>query len=42
MVFFIREIGKKGPKNDIGQLNQGVILDKLILTLSILTNGFFD
>jgi len=38
MVFFTREIGQKGPKNDIGQLDQGAILDKLILTLSILTN----
>jgi len=41
-VFFTREIGQKGPKNDIGQFDQGVIIDKLILTLFILTNDFFD
>jgi hypothetical protein len=38
MVFFTREIGWKGPKNDIGQLDQGSILEKSILILSILTN----
>jgi hypothetical protein len=38
MVFFTWEIGQKGPKNDIGQLDQGAILDKSILILSILTN----
>jgi hypothetical protein len=42
MVFLIREIGQKGPESDIGQLDQGAILDKMILTMSILTNGFFD
>jgi hypothetical protein len=42
MVFFIKVIGKKGPKNDIGQLDQGAILDKSISTLSILINDFFD
>jgi hypothetical protein len=35
MVFFTKVIGQKGPKNDIGQLDQGVILDKSISTLSI-------
>ncbi len=38
MVFFTKEIGQKGPKNDIGQLDQGAILDKSISTLSILIN----
>jgi hypothetical protein len=42
MVFFTREIGQKGPKSDIDQLDQGAILDKLILTMSILTSGLFD
>jgi hypothetical protein len=42
MVFFTREIGQKGPKSDIGQLDQGAILDKLISTMSILTNGLFS
>jgi hypothetical protein len=42
MVFFTREIGQKGPKGDIDQLDQGAILDKLILTMSILTSGLFD
>jgi hypothetical protein len=42
MVFFTREIGSKGPKSGIGQLDQGAILDKSILTLSILTNGLID
>jgi hypothetical protein len=41
MVFFTREIGQKKPKNDIGRLNQGAILDKPISTMSILTNGLF-
>jgi hypothetical protein len=40
-VFFIREIGKKGPKNDIGQLDLGAILVKSILMLSILTSDLF-
>jgi len=38
MVFFTSKIGKKRPKNDIGQLDQSAILDKLISTMSILTN----
>jgi hypothetical protein len=42
MVFFIKEIGKKGPKSDIGRLDQGAILDKSISTTFILTNGLFD
>jgi len=42
MVFFIKVIGQKGPKNDIGQLDQGAILDKSISTLSILINDLFD
>jgi hypothetical protein len=41
MVFFTREIGEKVPKNDIGQLDQGAILDKSNSTLSILTSDFF-
>jgi len=41
MVFFTRGIGQKGPKNDIGQFDQGVIIDKSISTLFILTNDFF-
>jgi hypothetical protein len=41
IVFFTREISQKGPKNDIGQLNQGVILDNSNLTLFIFTNDFF-
>jgi len=41
MIFFIKEIVQKGPKNDISQFEQGVILDKSILTLFILNNGFF-
>jgi len=41
MVFFTREIGRKGPKGDIGRLDQGAILDKVISTMSILTNGLF-
>jgi hypothetical protein len=35
MVFFTKVIGQKGPKTDIGQLDQGAILDKSISTLSI-------
>jgi hypothetical protein len=42
MVFFIKVIGQKEPKYDIGQLDQGAILDKSISTLSILINDFFD
>jgi hypothetical protein len=42
MVFFTREIGQKGPKNDIGKFDQGVFIDKSISTLFILTNDFFD
>jgi hypothetical protein len=42
MVLFTREIDSKGPKNGIGQLDQGAILDKLILTMFILTNGLFN
>jgi len=42
MVFFTNRIGQKGPKNDIGQLDEGAILDKLISTLSTLTNDLFD
>jgi len=41
MVFFTKEIGKKKLKSDIGQLDQSAILDKLILTTSILTSGLF-
>jgi hypothetical protein len=41
MVFFTKEIGQKGPKNDIGQLDEGAILDKLISTLSTLTIDLF-
>jgi len=39
--FLTREIGQKGPKSDIGQLDQSAILDKLISTLSILTSDLF-
>jgi hypothetical protein len=42
MVFFTGEIGKKGPKNGTGPLNQGAVLDKSILTMSILANGLLD
>jgi len=42
MVFFIKVIGQKWPKNDIGQFDQGAILDKSISTLSILINDLFD
>jgi hypothetical protein len=42
MIFFTKEIDKKGPKNDTGRLDQGAILDKSILAMSILTNDFFD
>jgi hypothetical protein len=42
MVFFTSKIGQKGPKNDVGQLDQDAILDKLILTLSILTSDYFE
>jgi hypothetical protein len=42
MVFLTREIGQKGPKSGIGQLDQGAIVDKLILTLSISTSGLID
>jgi hypothetical protein len=42
MIFFTMEIGQKGPKSDIGQLDQGAILDKLILIMFILTNGLFN
>jgi len=41
MVFFTREIGQKRPKNDIGHLDQGAILDKSISTLCILISDFF-
>ncbi len=41
MVFFINKIGQKGPENDIGQLDEGAILDKLISALSTLTSDFF-
>jgi hypothetical protein len=41
MVLFITVIGKKRPKNDIGQLDQGAILDKPISTPSILINDLF-
>jgi len=41
MVLFIKEIDKKGPKSDIGRLDQGAILDKSILAMFILTNDFF-
>ncbi len=39
---FIREIGQNGPKSDIGLLDQGAILDKLISKISTLTIGLFD
>jgi hypothetical protein len=39
--FFIREIDKKGPKSDTSQFDQGAILNKSILTMSSLSNGFF-
>jgi hypothetical protein len=42
MVFFTREIGQKRSKIDIGQLDQGAILDKINLKMSILTSGFFN
>jgi hypothetical protein len=42
MVFFTKEIGQKGPKNGTSQLNQGAILDKSILIMSILISGLFD
>ncbi len=38
MALFIKEIGQKGPKSDTGRLDQGAILDKSILIMSILTN----
>jgi hypothetical protein len=41
VVFFIREIGQKGPKSDISWLDQGAILDKFISTMFILNNGLF-
>jgi hypothetical protein len=40
MVFFTKVIGQKGPKNDIGQFDEGAILEKSISTLSILINDF--
>jgi hypothetical protein len=42
MVFFTEEIGQKGPKSGTNWLDQGAVLDKLILTLSISTNGLID
>jgi hypothetical protein len=42
MVFLTREIGQKGPKNGISPLNQGAILDKSIVTMSILINGLLE
>jgi hypothetical protein len=41
MVFFIREIGHKGPKSGNGQLDQGAILDKSILSVFVLTSDVF-
>jgi hypothetical protein len=35
-------MGQKGPKSDIGQLDEGAILDKSISTMSILTSDLFD
>ncbi len=35
------EIGQKGPKSDIGQLDQGAILDKFI-SIMYLISGLFN
>jgi hypothetical protein len=42
MVFFTMEISQKGPKSDTSQLDQGAILDKLISTMFVLTDGLFN
>jgi hypothetical protein len=42
MVIFTKEIAQKGPTSDISQLDQGAILDKLISTMSILTNDLLN